>query len=125
MKFRWRHIFIALGLLVLVVMLIDFNRRMEELNGLTSQLDTVRAEGTQVMQTQEALVTKVAYASSTQAVEEWAYREGRWVREGENLIGIVPAGNVSPTPVPPPTQVSQELPNWRIWWELFFGSSSK
>jgi hypothetical protein len=123
MKFRWRHVFIALGLILLVVLVVDFNRRMEELNRLTSQLDRVRAEGTAVMDTQEALVTKVAYASSTQAVEDWAYRDGRWVRDDEKPIGIIPAGNTTPTSVPPPTQSAQEMPNWRIWWELFFGNT--
>jgi len=106
-------------------MIIDLNRRIEELDRLNAQLDTVRAQGTQVMQTQEALVTKVAYASSTQAVEEWAYTEGRWVRTGEKLIGIMPAGNITPTPQPPPVQADQALPNWRIWWELFFGNETK
>ncbi|MGD0611750.1 MAG: hypothetical protein ABSB41_09565 [Anaerolineales bacterium] len=125
MKFKWRQVFIALGLVVLIVMIIDLNRRIEELDRLNAQLDTVRAQGTQVMQTQEALVTKVAYASSTQAVEEWAYTEGRWVRTGEKLIGIMPAGNITPTPQPPPVQADQALPNWRIWWELFFGNETK
>lgn len=125
MKFKWRQVFIALGLVVLIVMIIDLNRRMEELDRLSSQLDTVRAQGTQVMQTQESLVTKVAYASSTQAVEEWAYTEGRWVRTGENLIGIMPAGNITPTSQPPPLQADQTLPNWRIWWELFFETENK
>jgi hypothetical protein len=123
MKFRWRHVFIALGLILLVVLVVDFNRRMEELNRLTSQLDRVRAEGTAVMDTQEALVTKVAYASSTQAVEDWAYRDGRWVRDDEKPIGIIPAGNATPTSVPPSPQSAQEMPNWRIWWELFFGDT--
>ena len=124
MKFKWRQVLIALGLVVLIVMIIDLNRRMEELDRLSSQLDTVRAQGTMVMQTQESLVTKVAYASSTQAVEEWAYTEGRWVRSGENLIGIMAAGNTTPTPQPPPLQSTQALPNWRIWWELFFGTAN-
>ncbi len=121
MKFKWRHVSIAAGLIVLVVMVIDFNQRMSELDRLTTQLDAVRAEGTDVMQTQVALVTKVAYASSTQAVEDWAYQDGHWVREGEKPIGLVPAAGASPTPFPPPGQAEGSLPNWRIWWELFFG----
>ena len=125
MKFKWRQVFVALGLVVLIVMIVDLNRRMEELNRLSSQLDTVRAQGTQVMQTQDSLVTKVAFASSTQAVEEWAYTEGRWVRSGENLIGIMPAGDITPTAQPPVQLADQAVPNWRIWWELFFGVENK
>jgi hypothetical protein len=125
MKFKWRQVFVAVGLVVLIVMIVDLNRRMEELNRLSSQLDTVRAQGTQVMQTQDSLVTNVAYASSTQAVEEWAYTEGRWVRNGENLIGIMPVGDTTPTPAPPLRQTDQAVPNWLIWWELFFGTENK
>ena len=61
MKFKWRNILIILGLFLAVVLLIDFNRRMEEWIRLTTNLDAVRAEGTAVMQTQDALVTQVAY----------------------------------------------------------------
>ena len=125
MKFKWRQVFVAVGLVILIVMIVDLNRRMEELNRLSSQLDTVRVQGTQVMQTQDSLVTKVAFASSTQAVEEWAYTQGRWVRTGENLIGIMPAGDTTPTPEPPLRQTDQVVPNWLIWWELFFGSEKK
>ena len=58
MKPKWRNILIALGLFIAVVLLVDFNRRMEELNSLTTKLEAVRAEGTTVMQTQAALVTQ-------------------------------------------------------------------
>ena len=121
MKFKWRNILIILGLFLAVVLLIDFNRRMQELDSLTAKLDSVRAEGTSVMQTQEALVTQVAYATSDQAVEQWAY-QNKWVRVGEHPVELVPAGSVTATPEPQPVMIQTEnLPNWRIWWELFFG----
>ncbi len=121
MKFKWQYVLIGLGLIVLIAMVVDFNRRMSDLDRLNSQLDTVRVQGTAVMQTQVSLVTQVAYAASTQAVEDWAYQDGRWVRDDEKPIGIVPAGNATPTPAPAASQASAQMPNWRIWWELFFG----
>ena len=120
MKFKWRNILIILGLFLAVVLLIDFNRRMEELDSLTAKLNSVRAEGTAVMQTQDALVTQVAFATSDQAVEQWAYRN-KWVRVGEHVVQLEPSGNVTATPVPMPVTQTETLPNWRIWWELFFG----
>ncbi len=122
MKFKWRNILIVLGLFLAVVLLIDFNRRMEELDSLTAKLDSVRAEGTSVMQTQDALVTQVAYATSDQAVEQWAY-QNKWVRVGEHAVQLEPSGTVTATPVPAPVTQTQALPNWRIWWELFFGAN--
>jgi hypothetical protein len=120
MKFKWRNILIVLGLVIAVVLLIDFNRRMEELDRLSANLELVRAEGTIVMQTQVALVTQVAYATSDAAVEQWAYKN-KWVREGEHPVVLVPAGSVTATPEPLPVTQMENLPNWRIWWEMFFG----
>jgi hypothetical protein len=122
MKFKWRNILIILGLFIAVVLLIDFNRRMEELGRLTTKLESVRAEGTSIMQTQEALVTQVAYATSDNAVEQWAY-ENKWVRVGEHPVVLVPAGSVTATPEPQVVTQTESLPNWRIWWELFFGTN--
>jgi hypothetical protein len=122
MKFKWRNVLIVLGLFLAVVLLIDFNRRMEELDSLTAKLDSVRAEGTSVMQTQDALVTQVAFATSDQAVEQWAY-QNKMVRDGEHAIQLEPSGTVTSTPVPEPVQQAQVLPTWRIWWELFFGTN--
>jgi len=122
MKFKWRNVLIIIGLVVAVVLLIDFNRRMEELNRLATNLKAVQVQGTEIMQTQYALVTQVAYATSDAAVEQWAY-ENKWVRVGEHPVDVIPAGDVTPTPVPPAVTQTANPPNWRIWWELFFGSS--
>jgi len=120
MSVKWRNILIGIGLFLAVVLLVDFNRRMEELNRLTSQLNAVRAEATSVIQTQVALAGQVAYATSDVAVEEWAY-ENKMVRPGEHPVGVVPGADVTPTPVPMLVPEVDDLPNWRIWWELFFG----
>jgi biopolymer transport protein ExbB/TolQ len=64
MKPKWRNTLIIIGLFIAVVLLVDFNRRMEELNRLTTKLEAVHAQGTTIMQTQAALVTQVAYATS-------------------------------------------------------------
>lgn len=122
MKFKWRSVLIILGLILAVVLLIDFNRRMEELNRLNAKLEAVRAEATVVMQTQVALVTQVAYATSNEAVEQWAY-ENKWVRTGEHPVELVPVGDVTATPQPTPVAAAETPPNWQIWWELFFGDN--
>ena len=122
MKINWRSALIILGFFLAVVMLIDFNRRMQELDSLVVKLNAVSAEGTAVENTRVALVTQVAYATSDSAVEQWAY-ENKWVREGEKPIGLVSGQNVTPTPEPLSTARADDLPNWRTWWELFFGIS--
>ena len=89
-------------------------------DALTTNLKVVDAEGTEVMQTHAALVTQVAYATSDQSVEHWAY-QNKWVRNGEHLVQLESDGTATPTPVPQPAAQTEVLPNWQIWWELFFG----
>ncbi len=121
MAFKWRNILIVIGLFLAVILLVDFNRRMEELNLLTAQLKSVRAEATAVIQTQDALAGQVAYATSDLAVEEWAYNN-KMVRPGEHPVEVVPGANLTPTPEPTPIPQVEQPPTWRIWWELFFGN---
>jgi len=102
-------------------MLVDFNRRMEELQRLTAQLNTVSADATEVNQTQTALAARIAYATSDSAVEEWAYGN-KMVRPGEMPVVVVPDPNITPTSEAQTSAPVEKLPNWRIWWELFFGT---
>lgn len=120
-RIRWKQMGIAAGVLIAVVLLVDFNRRLGDLRRLSEQLENVRASGTAIMHTQETLLTRVAYATSDEAVERWAYEEGRWVRPGEHLVILAPPTDVTPTPALPPFSPTPSWPNWQIWWELFFG----
>ena len=122
---RWpvkpKHIGILIGLFILVVLVMDFNQRLEGLNRLSTQVATVRVKGTAVIQTQQTLHTKIAYATSDKAAEEYA-RDNGMVRTEEIPVQLVPAGTPTPTPIPFPTQPPPRLENWQIWWELFFGN---
>ena len=122
MKFKWQNLLIALGLFVAVILLIDFNRRMEELNRLDAKLKSVQAEGTSIVQTQVALVTQVAYATSDDAVEPWAIKNGM-VHSGVHPVVLLSDGSMTPTPEPSPVVQTESMPNWRTWWELFFGAN--
>ena len=118
--FKWRNLLVIFGLFLAVVLLIDFNRRMEELDLLSAQLDFVGAEATMGIRTQTALAGQLAYATSEGAVEEWAY-ENKMVRPGEHPVVVVPDAIFTPTPGPTLVPQVEQLPNWRIWLELFFG----
>lgn len=118
---NWRRVGVFIGIAVLSLIVIEFNARLEDLNRLTDEVEIHRAEATQAMQTQFALQTQVAYATSDAAVED-AAREGKhMIQEGD--IPGAPYGTgddaVIPTPTPIPTPTLQ--PNWQVWWDLFFG----
>ena len=116
-----RRVLVTIGIIVLVFVVLEFNRRLEELSLLNQKDASVRAEATQIMQTQVALETAVAYANSTAAVEEWARTDGHYIKNGDLPVVPVGAPGSAPikltTPVPLPTPMQ----NWEVWWELFFG----
>jgi hypothetical protein len=117
---NFRRVAIFLGIFILIMVVIEFNSRLEELNRLNDQRDEIRTVATQAIQTQLALQTHVAYAGSTAAVDEWARTEGHYVLEGDQPVipviqpGSVPVIIITPTPIPTPMQ------NWEVWWSLFF-----
>ncbi len=122
---RWpinpRRVAVFAGILVLVLMVIDFNARLEELNLLKKHAEVLSTQATQAVQTQVALQTQVAYAGSDQAVEDWARGEGHLVQPGDQPVVPVGPPNTSPIQVVTPTPVPTPVPNWQVWWDLFFG----
>jgi len=117
---NFRRVAVFLGVFILILLVIEFNSRLEELNRLNDQREEVRAIATQAIQTQIALQTQVAFAGSTAAVEEWARTEGHYVQEGDQPVipmgqpGSEPVIVTTPLPIPTPMQ------NWEVWWKLFF-----
>ena len=116
-----RRVVIAIGILVLVFIVLEFNRRLEELNMLNAQKTLVQIQATQAVQTQLALQTQVAYAGSSAAVEEWARTDGHYIQDGD--LPVVPLGQpgASPIEASSPTPIPIQPANWEVWWDLFFG----
>ena len=120
LSISFRRVIAFAGIFILILFVIEFNARLEELNRLNDQRDQVRALATQAMQTEMALQTQVAYAGSTAAVEEWARTEGHYLQEGDHPV--IPVGVPGSEPVIIPTPVPSPAPmqNWEVWWSLFF-----
>jgi hypothetical protein len=116
-----RRVAAAIGILILVFIVLEFNRRLEELNMLNAQSELVQAQATQAVQTQLALQTQVAYAGSDAAVEEWARTDGHYIQDGD--LPVVPLGQPGSPPIAAstPTPIPTQPANWQVWWDLFFG----
>jgi hypothetical protein len=116
-----RRVGAVIGILVLVFIVLEFNRRVEELNMLNAQSELVQMQATQAVQTQLALQTQVAYAGSDTAVEEWARTDGHYIQDGD--LPVVPLGEPGSAPIQAstPTPVPTQPANWEVWWRLFFG----
>ena len=115
-----RRVLVLIGILTLVFIVLEFNRRLEELTMLNRQNQLIQTQATQAIQTQSALRTRVAYASSDAAVEEWARVDGHYVQDVD--LPVVPVGEsgAAPIEVATPTPAPTQLANWEVWWNLFF-----
>jgi hypothetical protein len=115
-----RRVAVMTGILMLVFVVLEFNRRLEESDLLNRQHDLMQTQATQAVQTQAALHTQVAYAGSDAAVEEWARVDGHYIQDGD--LPVVPIGQPGAPPVEASTPVPAPTPmqNWEVWWALFF-----
>lgn len=115
-----RRVAVIVGVAFLVILILDFNARLENLARLNKQAELVRAEATQAALTKAALETQVAYATSDQAVEEAARGEGHMKQEGDHIVVIIGQEGAPPIQTPAPTATPAPKPNWQLWWNLFF-----
>jgi len=121
-EIKWQRIAAFIGIAVLVLLIMDFNARLEEMTRLTRQAELVRVRATEIMATQYNLETAVAYAQSDFSVEQWAREQAGMIKPGDVPIAPMPVPGEQPppqenSPVVVPTQVS----NWQIWWLVIFG----
>ena len=116
-----RRIATIAGIMVLAFLVMDFNTRLENLDRLYQQATLVYAQATQVMQTQAALQTQVVVAQSDRPVEDWARGEGNRSKPGDFTVKPLSEPGSQPVTTPEPIVMPTPLPNWQVWWELFFG----
>jgi ABC-type multidrug transport system fused ATPase/permease subunit len=115
----WRLAVLVFGFALLVLLVMDFNTRMAELRRLTAERERVSAQVTSLVNTQSALQTQVAQATSEAAVLYWAYTYEHMVEEGDTLIVPIQQPGTAPTPVPSPTPEVEVIENWQVWMSLF------
>jgi hypothetical protein len=116
-----RRVLVMAGILALIFIVLEFNRRLEELNMLNRQNLAIQTQATQAIETQLALQTQVAYASSDAAVEEWARTDSHYIKDGDLPVVPVEAPGAAPVEANTPTPVPTPTANWQVWWDLFFG----
>ncbi|MGD8403011.1 MAG: hypothetical protein PVJ21_05085 [Anaerolineales bacterium] len=117
----WRRVALIAGVLFLVVVIVDFNSRLEELDRLNRQAEITRAEATQAALTKVAYETLVENATSEQVVEGEARSNAGLIQEGDHPVVILGDEGEPMLKNPEPTQIPTKKPNWQLWWDLYFG----
>ena len=110
------------AILIIILILADFNNRMTELQRVTVQRERIAVQVTDLLSTQSLLETQIAQATSVAAVEEWAYEQGKMVRPGDELIVPLPGPSLEPTATPVPEETPPPADKWELWWALFFNA---
>lgn len=118
---EWRRVALVAGVLFLVVLIVDFNARLEELNRLNRQAEITRLEATQAGLTQIAYETQIANANSGQMIEEEARSNAGMIQDGDRPVVVLGDGSETPLEIPEPSPVPTPKPNWQVWWDLYFG----
>lgn len=117
----WRRVALVAGVLFLVVLIVDFNARLEELDRLNRQAEITRLEATHAGLTQIAYQTQIANATSGQMIEEEARSNAGMIQDGDHPVVVIGDGSEIPLEPPEPTPLPSPKPNWQIWWDLYFG----
>jgi len=124
MKVFWeaRKKIIGLSAIILLTLLMmNLNSRLNEYFRLTNERDKARTQVSNLMATKIALETQVAYATSDEAVEEWARNEAHLAQPGDKVIIPVTPVHQATTPEIEPTPASLTVENWEVWWALLQG----
>ena len=124
MKTIWdarKKIIGVVAIVLLVLLMTNLSSRFSEYFRLSNTRDKMAIVVNDLQATELALYTQVAYATSDQAVEEWARSEAHLALPGDKVI--IPVTPVGQTPVPQvqATPTVQPVDNWQAWWTLFFG----
>jgi cell division protein FtsB len=121
LRFFDKRILLVLGILILVLLMLDYNKRMGELTNLNSQLGDLSTQEFQLEQTKQFLNTQIAYATSDVAVQDYARNDGKMVQSGDIPIVPLSPGDSTAQPTVEITDVVPKVHFWEEWLALFLG----
>jgi cell division protein FtsB len=117
----WRYGLLVVMLVVLAMLVSEFNNRTVDLKRLSSEEVRVEQRLEGQIQTRVALETETAFASSDRAAEAWARRFGKMKKPGDVVVVVVAPATETPVPSMTTKVDLQEKDNLRRWQDLLFG----
>jgi hypothetical protein len=113
----------VVALVLLAFLIMEFNRRTEELNRLQKEQEMVTERLNSRRQTYSALEAQMAYATSDSAAMEWGY-ENHMALPGDLVLAPREGAQVTPTPTPRPQITPTQQDNFSEWLRLFFNEET-
>jgi cell division protein FtsB len=108
------------GLIILLLIIIGFSRRVAEFTRLSSQLDRESGRITELVSTQAYLQDQIVFATSEAAVEQWAREDGRLAQPGDFAVIPLPQEGTLPQVAEAAEATQRQISNWQTWIEWFF-----
>ncbi|MDZ7844059.1 MAG: hypothetical protein U5K99_04555 [Anaerolineales bacterium] len=115
-------IVLILFLVGVVIWMTIFSGRLTDLRRLTREYENAERTITALTATTSYLATEVVAAGSEESVEEWAYEERKWIRDGDQRLAISKAKGTPAAPVIQPTSTPEPENMFQVWWRLFFNT---
>ena len=115
-----KQITIVILVIIFFFMLLGLNSRLSELFRLSDQQAIMLTKVTSLKNTNIALNTQIAIATSDLAVEAWARDQGHMAQPGDMVIVPLQPSYATQDFSYPPTKTPNLIENWQIWWDLFF-----
>jgi cell division protein FtsB len=118
---RSRSFIVVAGIVLLIIMVLNFNQRMTEMMQATTERDKLATQAASLKATESVLEAELNFVNSNQSVERWAREDGHMVKSGDHAIIMLPDTNATPEPAPIVIPQQKELSNPEVWDILFFG----
>ena len=123
-KLSDRRIVIVLAIILVILLMMDFNNRMSNMIQLNQMETILRTKVAGLEATKMVVEDDIAYATSDRALEEWAREKDRLIEEGDHPIIIMPPSDYTPVPTATPKPETIVLTRLEIWKELIFGGEN-
>ena len=117
----FRRLAIVVGIVALLFILGDLNRRMEQARQMERDARALASQVADLEAQSVVLQTQMAGVDSPALIEAWAHSQGKLVRDGERLIVPIPPPGAATPAAPTPTPYPSPPSAWLVWRELLSG----
>lgn len=110
-------------LTVVVFLVVDFGRRTATGYYVSQAEKQLQADIAAQLQLKKELEERRDYVSTDAYVEQWAREDAQMIHPGDRpIILVTPDAPVAVPSAVPAAAAADEgpVPNWHLWWRLFF-----